>query len=204
MTTENKKMNIHQQLREFQLSMSMEKNAKGNRCSYRNIEGIMALAKKNMHNLDVSLWRSDSIISLPDGDRSRLFVKVETALIDGEGIKSEIFCGLSEIGTKAAMDLSQQTGAASTYAHRRALSNLFAIDDGSLDPDAQQPEKARQEIRRVNDVDFVKYEKEIQEAKYTYDLTEIGRKLKSLNEGEDKASLRSLYEIKWNQLKGED
>jgi hypothetical protein len=183
--------NIHQQLRDIQRKMVMKKDAKGKRGTYRDIETIMTYAKKYMNTQDVVLWRTDSIESVQDGSFARVFIKVQAALMDMEGNKSEISCGIAEIGSLSRMDKSQQSGAASTYAHRRALSNLFAIDDGSEDPD--KPEGNMLEL-----------ECEIEDAIGINSLSQIGKKIKTLSiSSDDREHLKSLYRARKKMLEAE-
>ena len=195
MANNENKLNIHQSLRHMQLNFKMEKNAKGSKsvgeAKYRDIEGIMSKANSIMAGLDVFLWRSDSLEAIGD----RIFVRVECCLVDMNGEKSMTFVGLCEIEDemlsnkgKPIKDKPQRTGAASTYAHRRALSNLFAIDDGSLDPD--KPIEVVEDI--INGID---------EATGPQQLKVIGSKIKKLGLSDSQSQeIRRLYKEKKAEL----
>jgi hypothetical protein len=100
--------------------------------NYRTAEGILAAVK--------SVLRDGESIILTDELREvagQIFVEAEATLCTENQkyyIKAKGFA-MHPI-TKKGMDPSQITGSASSYARKYALSGLFALDDGSADPDA--------------------------------------------------------------------
>lgn len=71
---------------------------------------------------------------------NRTFVKCVSILaFNGQQEEAEGFAELEL--SKKGMDLAQLTGAATSYAKKYALGNLFAIDDSKDDPDGQDNTK---------------------------------------------------------------
>lgn len=92
---------------------------------YRTAEGIKAAVKSLMAD-DDEFYTDDDIVMVGD----RFYIK-----------STACFNGVTRSGwareplAKKGMDESQVTGTAASYACKRALGNLFAIDDGSRDAD---------------------------------------------------------------------
>lgn len=106
---------------------------------YRSKEDILEAAKPLVHNLGCILTCTDEIVCLDNG---WVYIKTTASLIDCETGQIISCDGLArEPESKKGMDASQITGTASSYAGKRALGNLFALDD-TKDADALEPDTA--------------------------------------------------------------
>ena len=92
---------------------------------YRTCEDIIEAAKKLLGKEGLALLLSNEVINKGD----RYYVKATAAVLYGEA-KICTTAEAREDELKKGMDGSQLTGSASSYANKRALCNLFAIDDG--------------------------------------------------------------------------
>jgi hypothetical protein len=102
--------------------------------NYRNAEGILAELKASLPD-GWTVIGSDKVVEVA----GRLFLKHEVGIFDAEGKSISVAEGWAmHPDTKKGMDPAQITGACSTYAKKYALQNLLAIDDGSVDPDADK------------------------------------------------------------------
>ncbi|MEG0790958.1 MAG: ERF family protein [Gordonibacter sp.] len=105
--------------------------------SYRSKEDILEAAKPLAHERGCVLLVDDEVMALPNG---RTYI-VSTALLvecsTGQSISARGNSREAEV--KKGMDESQITGTASSYAGKRALGNLFALDD-SKDADGYTDE----------------------------------------------------------------
>lgn len=102
--------------------------------SYRNAEDILRAVKPLLAEHHLLLTLNDTIEMLGN----RFYVASKASLIDtesGEDITVKAMAREPEGRTK--MDDAQVTGSSSSYARKYALCGLFAIDDSSDDPDAQ-------------------------------------------------------------------
>lgn len=102
---------------------------------YRSAEGILEAVKPLLKELNCTLWITDEMVEVG----GRVYVKATACFTPTEvtglagPLKVSAFARESE--SKAGMDASQITGAASSYARKYALNGLFAIDD-TKDADA--------------------------------------------------------------------
>lgn len=92
---------------------------------YRSCEDIFEGIKKIMPE-DACLVVSDEVIHIGE----RYFIKA-TAVLLYKGTERVATGWAREAEEKKGMDVSQVTGAASSYARKYALCGLFAIDDGN-------------------------------------------------------------------------
>ena len=122
-------------LMELQATLKVEKgqwNSFGN-YKYRSKEDILEAAKPLCHERGLVLVVDDEVTALPNG---WVYVCATAYVQDVEtGEAVEAHGWAREPETKKGMDGSQITGTASSYAGKRALGNLFAIDD-TKDSDA--------------------------------------------------------------------
>ena len=92
---------------------------------YRSCEDIVE-AVKPLLPPGVSLLLSDEVVAIGD----RFYVKATASLRDDDNKPLCETCGYArEAESKKGMDVSQITGAASSYARKYALNGLFSIDD---------------------------------------------------------------------------
>lgn len=131
---------IHQKLLELQLTLKVEKgqyNSFGG-YKYRSKEDILEAAKPLCADKGLMLVCDDQVVPVADG---WVYVKSVASLIDVETGESVSATGWArEPESKKGMDSSQITGTASSYAGKRALGNLFSIDD-TKDSDGYQPQQ---------------------------------------------------------------
>ncbi len=92
---------------------------------YRSLEDITEAVKPLLDKYKCSLMISDEIVLIGD----RYYVKATATLVfeGGENYTTSAFA--RESLDKKGMDLSQLTGATSSYARKYALNGLFALDD---------------------------------------------------------------------------
>ena len=133
---------IWQKLLEIQRDLKVEKgqwNSFG-KYKYRSKEDILEAAKPLCHDRGLVIICNDEIMDVGGWK----YVLCHALLVDTETKDTVSALGIArEPETKKGMDGSQITGTASSYAGKRALGNLFAIDD-TKDSDAgpeKQPEK---------------------------------------------------------------
>ena len=99
---------------------------------YRSAEGILESLKPLLKKYGCLLWIYDEVVSVGD----RIYVKSIVTIEKRDGGGHMSACAYArEADTKAGMDPSQITGAASSYARKYALNGLLAIDD-TKDADA--------------------------------------------------------------------
>ena len=101
--------------------------------NYRSKEDILEAVKPLAHERGCVIICEDEIVFVAEG---WVYVKATAKLIDAETGEVASASGFArEPESKPKMDSSQTTGSASSYAGKRALGNLFAIDD-TADSDA--------------------------------------------------------------------
>ena len=102
---------------------------------YRNAESMLTIIKPVCEKKGLTFFFIDEILNVGK------FNYLKTTLVvrdteDGEELRTDAFAREDEFGNVMASPML--TGAASSYAHKYALQNMFAIDDGRLDPDSFQ------------------------------------------------------------------
>lgn len=113
----------------------------GGRFDYRSKEDILEAAKPLAHELGCVLLVDDDVRELPNG--WVYAVSTATLLHVESGTGASAHGVAREPASKKGMDESQVTGAAASYAGKRALGNLLAIDD-TADADAAQQQTQQQ------------------------------------------------------------
>ena len=99
--------------------------------TYRNKEGILEAVKPLLAPEHATITIKEELLFLG----SRYYIKATATFTTPAGeISSTAYAREAE--SKKGMDEAQVTGAASSYAGKYALCNLLAIDDSSVDPDA--------------------------------------------------------------------
>lgn len=117
---------LHKKLNQIQTDLKVPKsqfNKFGN-FYYRNSEDILEAVKPHLSKHNLTLAINDTIVEVG----GRVYVKATTELSDGKRIISTTAYA-REAEEKKGMDVSQVTGATSSYARKYALNGLFAIDD---------------------------------------------------------------------------
>ncbi|WP_314944748.1 ERF family protein [Olsenella uli] len=134
-------LTVRERLLEVQHELKVEKSQWNDfsKFSYRSKEDILEAAKPLCHVRGLTVCCDDEAICLDGWHYVRSVASVTDALT-GEAVSAS---GLArEPESKKGMDASQITGTASSYAGKRALGNLFAIDD-TADPDVPATPAAR-------------------------------------------------------------
>lgn len=100
--------------------------------NYRNAEQILAAVKPHLPEGWAVICTDDIV---PIGEVP--FLRAKAVLLDNQREEVASACGWAmHAMQKKGMDPAQITGACSSYARKYALQGLFALDDGSVDPDA--------------------------------------------------------------------
>lgn len=94
--------------------------------NYRTCEDILEAVKKLLAKEGLVITISNEVINLGN----RYYIKAIATVSDGTSSLPPVTAVAREPEFKKGMDESQLTGSASSYANKRALCNLFAIDDG--------------------------------------------------------------------------
>ena len=132
-------------MNKLQMIQSALKAPKGQRntfgkYNYRSCEDIVEAVKPLLAEHELSLIISDEIIEIGGW----IYVKA-TASLHGSSGDPVLATGFArEAETKKGMDVSQITGAASSYARKYALNGLLAIDD-TKDADTPHHQEAQQQ-----------------------------------------------------------
>ncbi len=143
METGSRTPSIWERLLEVQRDLKVEKgqyNSFG-KYKYRSKEDILEAAKPLCHDRGLTITCHDEVEEVGGWKYIRSTAAL-TDVITGESIRA---CGLArEPESKKGMDGSQITGTAASYAGKRALGNLFAIDD-TKDADAGPAQKSEKQ-----------------------------------------------------------
>lgn len=145
-------MSVYIKLQKIQSELKAPKNQKNmfGGYKYRNLEDICEAVKPLLNKYSCSLVLSDDVVMIGE----RTYLKATATLIDSEtGEKTSNNGFAREDVAKKGMDLSQLTGACSSYARKYALNGLFCIDD-TKDADAtntgdEQKTPVRRSRRKV-------------------------------------------------------
>lgn len=123
------KTELHKKLWTIQQTLNAPKNQRNNfgGYNYRSAEDILEAVKPLLQNITLTV--SDEIVLIGN----RYYVKATATLSDGED-EISVTAYAREEESKKGMDVSQLTGATSSYARKYALNGLFCIDDAK-DPD---------------------------------------------------------------------
>lgn len=157
MEKENK--NIFERLAIIQAKLKAPKDQYNSfgKYKYRSAEGILEAVKPILREQGCLLWITDEIVEVGGW----VYVKATVCFTccDTSGLAGplQVSAYARESETKAGMDCSQITGAASSYARKYALNGLFAIDD-TKDADAlnTSPEYTSAPRDRVNSKPVIK------------------------------------------------
>lgn len=137
MTKMEESRNIFERLAIIQAKLKAPKDQYNSfgKYKYRSAEGILEAVKPILREQGCLLWITDEIVEVGGW----VYVKATVCFTccDTSGLAGplQVSAYARESETKAGMDCSQITGAASSYARKYALNGLFAIDD-TKDADA--------------------------------------------------------------------
>lgn len=101
--------------------------------SYRSAEGILEAVKPLATENGCFITINEDLVEKAN---SRIFLQSTVSLENSEG-KSVSATAFAELSEMKGMSAAQATGAASSYARKYALGNLFCLDD-TKDADAQE------------------------------------------------------------------
>lgn len=147
---------IYDKLQKIQLELKAPKNKRNNfgGYQYRDLSGILEALKPLLQKYKCAIFLSDNIVTKED----RTYIESTATIIDCED-STQYYCKgyAREDGSKKGMDLSQLTGACSSYARKYALNGLLAIDDSqdidSMDNTKQETPKRTRRSRIVKQTD---------------------------------------------------
>ena len=132
---------IMAKLLEIQSELKVEKGSynRFGKFNYRSKEDILEAAKPLCHERGLVLLVNDSVQTVAT---DWVYVVASAQIVDAESGEIVAATGYArEPKEKKGADSSQITGMAASYAGKRALGNLFAIDDTK---DADAPQQAPQ------------------------------------------------------------
>lgn len=123
------------ELIEIQSKLKAPKNQRNNfgKYNYRSAEDILEAVKPLLKEQSCILIIEDDIVQIGE----RYYIKATATLYNEKGTMAQTHAFAREAETKAGMDVSQITGATSSYARKYALNGMFAIDDNK---DTDTPE----------------------------------------------------------------
>lgn len=130
---------------------------------YRSCEDILEAVKPLLKEQKLSLVITDDVIEVGN----RVFLKATCVLYGDDSKELARNSALAEIpDNKKGMDLSQITGASSSYARKYALNGLLCIDDNKdadTHPKQEEPQKSKSEPTIQNAIDEIKKCKNLHE-----------------------------------------
>lgn len=147
---------IYDKLQKIQLELKAPKNKRNNfgGYQYRDLSGILESLKPLLQKYKCAIFLSDNVVTKED----RTYIESIATIIDCED-STQYYCKgyAREDESKKGMDLSQLTGACSSYARKYALNGLLAIDDSqdidSMDNTKQETPKRTRRSRIVKQND---------------------------------------------------
>lgn len=147
---------IYDKLQKIQLELKAPKNKRNNfgGYQYRDLSGILESLKPLLQKYKCAIFLSDNVVTKED----RTYIESTATIIDCED-STQYYCKgyAREDESKKGMDLSQLTGACSSYARKYALNGLLAIDDSqdidSMDNTKQETPKRTRRSRLVKQND---------------------------------------------------
>lgn len=141
---------------------------------YRSCEDILEAVKPLLVDNGLLLTIEDDVVMVGD----RIYIKAIATIRCGENSLQSVAFAREE-DTKKGLDVSQVTGAASSYARKYALNGLFCIDDNK-DSDTtnigKQPEKKETDENPIFDMAC----NDVRSAKTTEALKSIWNEYSSL------------------------
>lgn len=147
---------IYDKLQKIQLELKAPKNKRNDfgGYQYRDLSGILESLKPLLQKYKCAIFLSDNVVTKED----RTYIESTATIIDCED-STQYYCKgyAREDESKKGMDLSQLTGACSSYARKYALNGLLAIDDSqdidSMDNTKQETPKRTRRSRIVKQND---------------------------------------------------
>ena len=192
------KQNIYQKLLEIQRELKCDKSQfnKFGGYAYRSKEDILEAVKPLAHERGCVVVVSDHIEELRNG---WVYIESTASLRDGSYTAGNFVHAMGyarEPEAKKGMDASQITGTAASYAGKRALGNLFAIDD-TKDADAIEPSDSPKKEHSEADIELWNAVKEFAK-RYDKDPQSVAESVKRRDDydGTDESKLRIAEELR--------
>lgn len=123
-------MSIHEKLFAVQQNLKAPKSEYNDfgKYKYRSCEKVLEALKPLLHENKLTVYLTDDVKQIG----TRVYIEATATVCDIEsGEVMSVKAYAREEDFKKGMDLSQVTGASSSYARKYALSGLFAVDDNS-------------------------------------------------------------------------
>ena len=148
-------MSIYAKLKAIQLHLIAPKNQYNSfgKYNYRSCEDILEGLKPCLQETDTAVTVNDEVVQIGE----RYYIKATATLFDcetGESVSNTAYAREDE--GKKGMDVSQVTGATSSYARKYALNGLFCIDDvkdadtrDNRQKEAEEQKKAEEEQKKI-------------------------------------------------------
>lgn len=183
------------ELIEIQSKLKAPKNQRNNfgKYNYRSAEDILEAVKPLLKEQSCILTIEDDIVQIGE----RYYIKATATLYNEKGSMAQVHAFAREAETKAGMDVSQITGATSSYARKYALNGLFAIDDNK---DTDTPEYQQQPQQPVQQSVAVPYLSAVKGAKTEQELETIWNKFPSLQSDQ---TFIDVVKLRKEELKNE-
>lgn len=121
-------MNVYEKLAVIQQELIVPKNQYNSfgKYNYRSCEDILEGLKPCLQKVKAAVTVSDELVQIGE----RYYIKATATLYDAESSESVSNTAYArEDEGKKGIDVSQVTGATSSYARKYALNGLFCIDD---------------------------------------------------------------------------
>lgn len=153
-------MGIHEKLLNIQCELKAPKSQRNNfgGYSYRSCEDILEAVKPLLKKNKCALTISDELVFIGE----RYYIKATAILTDTETTPDGFTTCVTntayarEPADKKGADLSQITGACSSYARKYALNGLFCIDDVKDDDTTNKHDKdakaTKEQIKRLKEL----------------------------------------------------
>ena len=141
-------MTVYDKLINIQSELKAPKSQYNNfgKYSYRNCEDILEALKPLLKENKATVFISDDVVFI----EGRFYIKSTVTFVDVEtGDKIVNTAYAREEESKKGMDVSQVTGASSSYARKYALNGMFAIDD-TKDSDFTNQNESKSSIKPSN------------------------------------------------------
>ena len=141
-------MTVYDKLINIQSELKAPKSQYNNfgKYSYRNCEDILEALKPLLKENKATIFISDDVVFI----EGRFYIKSTVTFVDVEtGDKIVNTAYAREEESKKGMDVSQVTGASSSYARKYALNGMFAIDD-TKDSDFTNQNESKSSIKPSN------------------------------------------------------
>ena len=101
--------------------------------AFRNAESMLAVIKPMCEKEGLTLWFTEDVVNVGTHN----YIKTTLTVLDtSDGESKSVTAVAREDDAQTMPSSSMISGATASYAHKYALQNMFAIDDGSMDPDA--------------------------------------------------------------------